>query len=85
MDENELMSYLDDEQSMDNDRTGNIYATEMQSTCLKDISDAKTDMSSSFTNIQKMNLNILNIRPEFDNERHFDACTRRTPLYLGQK
>ena len=55
MDENELMSYLDDEQSMDNDRTGNIYATEMQSTCLKDISDANTDMSSSFTNISNSN------------------------------
>ena len=45
-----------------------IIQYEMFSYCLMH------DHDSSSMTLRKMILNILNIRPEFDNERHFDAC-----------
>ena len=55
MDESELMSYLDDDDSIGNEKISNINITEMPSTCWKDESDTKMDESSTSANLLNSN------------------------------
>ena len=79
MDESELMSYLDDDDSIGNEKIGNINDTEMPSTGSKDESDTKTDESSTSANL----LNSTNMEKGFTGVNLYRCGNRNCSFKAG--